>query len=219
MFSLVFAILGLLPGLPQTGAPPEGVITVNVADEKGSPLVDATVWMLSMDGGMRLSPVPVCLTDATGACSRAHLPVGRYLITAMKEAEGYPNGEFPLFNRNRAHVIAVVQADKLNVHVSYMTGPKAATILVNVVDSVTGAQIESPTVLLRSPIDPNISVSTSRDPKSRVLVPPDEDVLVEVSAEGYKPWHMEMQPGAAYPNTLRLRSEETREFTIRLQPK
>jgi hypothetical protein len=218
VLNLVLAIVGLLPGLPQSETVPQGIITVNVANEKGAPLIGATVWMVSLDGRAHLSLVPSCITDSTGTCSCAHLPVGRYLITGMKEEDGYPNGETPLFNRNRTHVVAEVLPDKLNVHVSYKTGPKAAAILMNVVDAVTGVPIKNPTIVLRSPTDPKIWMGASRDANSRVLIPPDQDVQVEVSADGYKPWHMEKQPGATHADALHLHSEETREFTVRLQP-
>jgi hypothetical protein len=215
----MFLILGLLQGSPQAEAVPQGVITVNVVNENGVPLIDADVWMLSLDGKARVSFVPSCSTDWTGTCSYAHLPVGKYLITAMKVADGYPNGEAPLFNRNRTPVIAEILPDKLNVRVSYKAGPKAAAIVLDVVDAVTDVQIKNPTIVLRSPTDPKIWMGASRDANSRVLIPPDEDILVEVLQEGYKPWHMETQPGATHANALNLHSEELKQFTIRLVPK
>jgi len=210
-------ILGLLLGPPQAEAVPQGVITVNVVNENDAPLIEVTVWMLPLDGKARASLVPQCSTDWTGTCSYAHLPVGKYLITAMKETDGYSNGEAPLFNRNRTHVVAEILPDRLNVHVSYKAGPKAAEIVVDVVDAVTGVRIKNPAIVLRSPTDPKIWMSTAADANSRILIPPDQDVLVEVSAEGYKPWHMETQPGETHSNALRLHSAETREFTIRLR--
>jgi hypothetical protein len=215
----LFLTLSLLLGLPTVQTAPEGVITVNVVGENGAPLVDATVWALSQDGRARVSPVPACLTDWAGTCSCNHLPAGKYLITAFKEADGYPNGEFPLFNRNRAHLIAEILPSKLNVHVSYQAGPKAATIVIGAVDDATGARIKNAGVILRSPTDQKIWMSTSLDANSRVLIPPDQDVLVEVSAEGYKPWQIGTQPGATHPNALRLHPQESRQFTARLLPK
>jgi hypothetical protein len=216
MLGLVLMIVALLP-MPQGEAAPQGVITVNVVNERSAPLIGATVWMLPMGGGMRASAVPDCLTDWSGTCSRDHLPVGKYLITAMKEAGGYPNGEAPLFNRGRTHVVADVLPDKLNVFVSYIAGPKAAAITVDAVDSVTGVPIKNPTIVLRSPADPKIWMSAGPNANSKILIPPDQDVIVEVSAPGYKPWRMEPQPGATRPNALHLHSEETKEFTVHLQ--
>lgn len=216
---LAVAILIFQPGLPPSDNAPAGVITVNVVNENEVPLIDATVWMLSLDGRARVSPVPGCLTDWTGTCSCAHLPVGKYLITAMKEEDGYPNGEAPLFNRNRTHVIAEILPDKLNVHVSYKAGPKAAAVVVDVVDAATGDRIKSPTIVLRSPTDPKISESASPDANSKILIPPDEDVLVEVSEEGYKPWSFTTMSEVTHSNTLRLHSGETKSLMITLERK
>jgi len=217
--AFALAILVLQTGLLPADNPPDGAITVNVVNENDVPLIGATVWILSMDGKARVSAVPECLTDWTGTCSLSHLPLGKYLITAMKESDGYPNGENPLFNHNRTHVIAEVLPGKLDVHVSYKAGPKAAAIVVDVVDAVTGIRIKNPTIVLRSPTDPKIWMSAGPDKNSKILFPPDEDVLVEVSAEGYKPWHFEATSGEMHGHALHLHSGDARNLEITMERK
>jgi hypothetical protein len=65
---------------------------------------------------------------------------------------------------------------------------------------------------------PSISLPAGKNADSCGLIPADEDILVEVSASGYQTWRMETQPGATHANAIRLRSEDTKEFTIRLHP-
>jgi hypothetical protein len=53
---------------------------------------------------------------------------------------------------------------------------------------------------------------------STVIIPQDLDVLIEVLADGYKPWRLVDQPDYARDGALRLHSDEKREMTVRLIP-
>ena len=215
----IIVILALAMSTMPSQAQPAGVINAKVVDQSGNPVTGAVVQMESADGRILAAAIPECLTDETGACSRKDLPFGKYRVTAMKKADGYTDVTFSLYGHNTKPLTAEITPDAPAASLSVKLGPKAASITINVVDDATGARVGNPTVILRLASAPNVFISSGLHSDSRILIPPDEDILVEVSAEGRQPWRMEMQPGAAHPNALHLHSEETREFEVRLPPK
>jgi hypothetical protein len=196
-----------------------GTITARVVDQSGNPVAGAIAQMMPADGKPMAMAIPQCLTDETGVCSYAHLRFGKYHVDAMKTADGYPNLHWDLYGHGKSKLIAEVTPEAPTANVSITLGPKAAFITLKVVDDATGLSVGNPTVRLRLATDPDTFISTGLHSDPRILLPPDEDILVEVSSEGYKPWHIETQPEAAHANAVHLHSGEAREFTIRLQPK
>lgn len=196
----------------------QGVITATVTDQTGAPISGAIVQMLPDDGKPRAFAIPECLTDNSGRCSRNRLPLGKYRISAMKEEDGYPDLTFNLYGHDKKFLVAEITAEAPEPSISIAMGPKAASISIEAIDDITGKRIERPTVLLRRVADPTDFLSTSTDANGKVLVPPGEDILVEVRENGYEPWRFRTEPMAAHPNALHLQSEETRNLTIRLKP-
>lgn len=195
-----------------------GSIGARVVDQAGNPVTGAVVWMLPLDGTPRANALADCLTDAAGSCKRDGLALGRYQVTAKKESDGYPNIAFDLYGRNNKPQIAVLAPEAQHADTTITLGPKAASISVTVTDAVSGKPVTNPNITLRRAANPADYISTGPDSNSNVLIPPEEDILVEVSADGYKPWRIESQSGADYARALHLRSAETRELKIRLQP-
>lgn len=78
-------------------------------------------------------------------------------------------------------------------------GPKAGMLAGSVTNAVTGAPVNAAFKLSRAS-QPGKFISTSARPKYRVLLPSDADVLVEVSAQGFKIWNpghpLHLQPGS-----------------------
>jgi hypothetical protein len=213
----IFAALVFLQSTGDFPAVPSGVITARVVDQGGNPVPGAVVQMAPADGSVLAMAVPECLTDEAGVCSCERLPFGRYSGTAAKVADGYPDVSFSLYGRGEKPPIAEITPQTPIASISITLGPRAASIAVKVIDEATGLAIKNPTVVLRSAAAPSIFLSTGSNSDSKILIPADEDIIVEVSAEGYKTCRVATQPGATHANALRLRSEETRQFTISLK--
>ena len=92
-------------------------------------------------------------------------------------------------------------------------GPKAGILdLEPVTGAVTGKEIRSAGIELRREANPDLSIYTSAGQR-RILVPALTDVLVEITAEGYKPW-----PEAGAEGKLFLKPEEVKKLRVALQP-
>jgi uncharacterized surface anchored protein len=196
-----------------------GTIMARVVDQSGNSVAGATAQMEPADGKIMAKAIPRCLTDETGVCSYAHLQFGKYHVTAMKNADGYPDVSGELYGHGKSELIAEVTPDAPTASVSITLGPRAGAITLKIVDDATGLPVANPTVTLSLATTPTTFRTSSLHSDFKILIPPDEDILVEVSSDGYKPWHMETQPEATHANALHLHSGEAREFTIRLQPK
>jgi len=215
----VFLVACFLVGSIAWSSPVKGRILVKVTDQVGNPIAGATVAFNAPPGRLLLYSAPECETDSSGECSRSDLLIDTYYVTAMKISEGYPDLTFNLYGRKRKPVMVELTSETPNSNVSFVLGPKCGVLTITAIDDATGAPVPNPRITIGNPSEPGTLLSTGQAPGSRILIPPDEDITVEVSAEGHKPWRMETQPGATHTNALRLRSEESRQFTARLQPK
>jgi len=215
----VLSILMLTLAIPVLPVEPGGVISARVFDQNGSPVAGAVVEMEPSDGRVVAGAVPECLTDESGACSCDKMQFGKYRATAMKTADRYPDQTFGLYGHDKKPLVVEITPETPVATASITLGPKAASIALKVVEDGTGLPVKSPSVTLRLAESPNVFLSVGSNLNSNILVPPDEDILVEVSAEGHKSWQLETQPGATHANALHLHSEEKRDFTVRLQPK
>jgi hypothetical protein len=208
----------IFTGLMFQPAGPSCKITAHVVDQAGNPIEGATVWMDPQTEGVRVFVVPACLTDQTGTCSFPHLEPAIYQVSAMKESEGYPNLGIPLYASNAKPVLEKLTPERCSANLSLNLGPKAAAIVVSVIDKTTGKPVTNPSFILRMARDPNNFLGTGPDARSKILIPPDVEITVEVQAEGYRPWRLaESIPGR--PGVLNLRSGEVEELSIQLEPK
>lgn len=218
MIRVVVALLYLIAAAVAFPQVPRGEITVRVVDTKGNPVSAAIVRMHAPPGRTLLYAVPECTTDATGTCSRDDLLIDTYYVSAMKPSEGYPNLSFSFYGHNRKPVVVDLTPNRPKASVPFIVGPKCGVVTITAVDKGFGVPIANPTIILSRPSNPEDQLVIGKSADSQVLIPPDEDVLVEASAKGYKRWHMETQPEATHANALHLHSGESRQFTIRLEP-
>jgi hypothetical protein len=217
-FRSALLVACIVTGSFAWSSPLRGTILVKVTDQGGHPVAGATVDFNAPPGRMLLYSAPECETNSSGECSRNDLLLDTYYVTAMKTSEGYPDLTFNLYGRKRKPVVVQLTAETLISNVSFVMGPKCGMLAITAMDEATGTSIPNPRIMLQNPSEPGTLLSTGQAPGSKILIPPDEDITVEVSADGYKPWHIDTQPGTTHPNTLRLHSEESRQLTVRLQP-
>jgi hypothetical protein len=210
----------LLASLPASKniAWPSGSIHVRVEDAAGNPIANALVKANYRNGKWLMTAIPECITDKSGTCTCRHLILTRYHITASKISDGYPNTSWSLYGHRLKAVIVALTPSESSADVTVTLGPRAGHLFLRIADANTGASVFNPSIELRVAADPRIFVSQGLSKNSSVLVPADENILLEVHASGYKTWHMLARPDDAAPLPIHLASGQREELTIQMQP-
>lgn len=150
-----FAILTLAAIAAAQSPEPRGAVTVKVIDQQGNPVQSAVVRVNPPPNGAISSASNICKTDSSGTCTRNDLPIGTYLVDAMKPEDGYPDLRFALYSPQSRAIEVVLTPGSPDSNVQFLVGPKAAKLKLNVLDDATGSPIDAPTIILRNPLVPN----------------------------------------------------------------
>jgi hypothetical protein len=211
----VAALLCLPYGFLWAAAERPGIVRGIVVDDSGAPVAAVQVSIDLSDGLPKVAPVRMTETDKNGHFLIGNLEFGSYKVFAMKEAAGYPNTSFAFYS-NQIFATATLTAKEPAVDLILKVGPMAG-ITTGLVTDEKNIPINA-TFLLRRASDPDSWISMSQRPEYRILVPPKTDVLLEVSAPGYKTWYY----GGAYDlmkrGPIRLESREEMKLDVQLQP-
>lgn len=194
-----------------------GTITATVLDRTGEPVSGATVQMLRAEESNGTGVVRACLTDKSGLCSES-LAFGKYRVVPMKLSDGYPDLSFNFYGHGRWPWTVEISPENPNAYQTIKLGPKAGFVVLHVFDAVSGARIQRASVILRPVADPHDFLSTNLGSDSTILVPPDEQISAEVSAEGYKSAAIENDSGSKPRNSISVPSGKSIEISVRLQP-
>lgn len=208
--ALGILLLAMMPAAVCVHAQTGGTMTAQVYDQDGKPLGDAWLQIVPVDHAMLSLAFPSCVTDAGGFCSR-DLEFGSYHVSAEKEADGYPDLSFNFYGHGKWPATVTLSPEQPTAQVTVKLGPRAGSLIFNVLDAVTAARIENASVKLHPLADPKDVLGTNLGADFTVLIPADEDVSVEVEAKGYQPWHA--------PNPVRLSSGESKALAIGLHPR
>lgn len=207
-------LLGVLL-IGSAWAQDRGVITGTVLDEHGSPVVKAKV-LITEKGVLEMHRVlQFHETDADGHFRITRVRWGTYIVTVGKEDAGYADTGLGL-HCNNAYPIAFVTEDSPTADVTLKLGPKAGVLeLESVSDVITGKEIRLAAIRLKCAENPELFIYTSAALR-RFLIPPLTEVLIEISAEGYKSWPASDQ--ATTEGKVFLRPEQTQKLEVALQP-
>ena len=155
-------------------------------------------------------------TDADGRFRIAHVPWGTYIVTVGKENAGYADTGLGL-HCNSAYPIVVLTEDSVTANVTLNLGPKAGVLdLEPVTDELTGKEIRSAAITLRCADNSDLFITKSTT-EGRILVPALTNIVVSITAQGYKPWPAADR--AAAEGRMFLRPEQTQKLQVSLQPK
>ncbi len=217
--SVTFAFLIVVTSAGAQTPGPRGRITVKVVDQQGEPVPSATVKFGPPPGTLVVDGVPDCTTDASGTCSGKNLPMDTYYVRAVKPYDVYPDMPFKFYSRQSKPIPVAVTPGDPDHNVLFKLGPKAGTLKLNVLDEKSGASINNPAVFLRNASSPKDWISITLRDDSTVLIPPGEDVLIEIYAAKYQPWKSQDHPEVAGGQAFRLESGEKREWTVHIKHK
>jgi len=174
------------------------VIKGRVLDDKGIALSGAKVNADPLDGRIRASAIRYVETDSEGQFLIDHLEWGKYLVFAMKEEAGFPNMAF-LFYRGNVAFTANLTPSEPTTELQMRLGPKAGVLIGYATHRLNGAPVNVEVKLTRA-ASPDDWFSTSVAPSFRVLLPSSTNVLLEISAPGFKTWNpghpLRLEPGA-----------------------
>jgi hypothetical protein len=208
---LLITFLPCLAGFGQQQGKIEGV----VRNEQGIAVAGATV-KAQPEGVVLSSAVPQIETDAGGRFEMDHLPSGTYKIFAMKESAGYPDTSFAFYSNQRFPKL-VLRSDAQPAEIVLRIGPPGGIMTGIVSDAVTGRPVAA-SFILRRVSDSRLWISMAQRSDYRVLLPPDVEVAVEVSADGYSAWHYGDSVDRMHRRPIRLRPGEEKKLNVSLQP-
>jgi hypothetical protein len=194
-----------------------GVIEGTVRYENGNAAKGVTVYAPPV-GRPMAGIIPQTVTDESGHFAITHLWLGKYAVAAEKLDEDYPdmskqfysNGKFETVFLSTEHAAAAV---KLRL------GPKAGVLIGTVTDAVTGTPLNPCDELVRAS-EPNNFLRSSGliKPSYRLLVPPNDSVLVKMWLDGYKTWYFPGTVDKSKSRAAHLNAGEIVTLDIRLQP-
>jgi hypothetical protein len=207
-------LLGAVLLLGSAWAQIQGTVTGTVIDEMGKPIAKAKVHIAEKGpfAGHRL--IQFYETDSAGHFLIGRVPWGTYVVMAGKEDAGYPDTRLAFYS-NLAVPTVTLAPDFPTAEVNLKLGPKAGVLEVGpVTDDATGKEIRSAAITLRRA--GNDFFLTTSTTVGRILVPSMTEVVVGITAPGYKPW-----PPSDQPNEKRrilLKPEEVQRLQVSLQP-
>lgn len=147
--------------------------------------------------GPHSGPYSGSRTDAEGRYCIRGLSLGKYVISVADETNGYPllDGSFFLPHSPEPRVTLTTEAP--DAHVDGRIPYKAGFLTLLLTDAETGKPITSMSVSLAVRSDPDhrwmrVSAISGRF----LLIPPNEDVYVNVTSPGYSTWPDDGSKGA-----------------------
>jgi hypothetical protein len=244
---LLSAVLSLLLAFGVTAsASVKASIHVRVIDQHGNPVPGS--WVYLEPAGSSWDAPFSCTTGGDGTCTLVlegmakSLP-GDYIVSAMKESDGYPmpssffygNDVFPGFQEGLNGEMFSLKSGQLMVTMPGQTavkvlkdltpreavirlGPKQGILKVIATDSFTGKEIDDVMLTSQWRSAPRNSVNGQLNKTQVFLVPFDLPVTLVVGAEGYQEWTYTSTADPA-DHTIKLHSGERLTLRIQLKPK
>jgi carboxypeptidase family protein len=170
-----------------------GVIHGTVFDLRGQPVkgVHVTAWPLGVGLGAML---PTLRTDQSGEYRFEHVCPGRYAVIADDEAVAYRSAS-PMTNEflYGSPVEEVrINANHARAELPVYLPPRPGFMVVRIIDEDTKQEVQKCTVTLEVPGqhgEPELSSMFESAEQNHVIeVPPDKDVVVHITADGFHEW-------------------------------
>ncbi len=217
---LLFIVLGFGFAQRSTSTQSEdryGRIEGIVVTKEGMPVAGATVYIFQNGGS------PMNTSDETGKFKFTGVAVGKHLILAYKESDGFPNPVWTFYSEalgSPKFPVADVRENQ-TVTVIVRLGPRASRLLINLIDAKTKRMIMDAAVAMNHVGKPKTLLRAGPNQLNgsfniNLLVPPHVPINLEVSAQGYRSWRY--KGNGPSPGALRLEPDSERRITVQLQP-
>jgi hypothetical protein len=177
---------------------PKGEIRGIVVDENGHPMSQVKVNARPLSGPEEASLVRYVETDSDGRFLIDRLDWGKYAVFAMKEESGYPNLGLSLYS-NDVFPTVTIGPQSAVAELRIQLGPKAGIVAGSVINAENGGPLNTRFEIVRAAF-PGKWLYTSAPPEYRILIPSGTDVLLRVTAPGFRDWSpprpLNLLPGA-----------------------
>jgi uncharacterized surface anchored protein len=182
-----------------------------VLDENGQVFEDADVCLMMRSGNNTAITCNLARTDKSGKFAINNLENGTYGVFATRDAEGYS-----IQNQSPGEKVELTVQDPA-AEVTVRLRPRGGVLLGSVLDEFTGQPLKRAWLNYQD-IDGKASGSSLiSDGRILLAVPTDCDLVIVVSAEGYKGWIFTDPANPARP-VLRLQSGERKTLDVQLEP-
>ena len=187
-----------------------GRITGTVLNAEGQPIANANVCISVAETHNTLC---FWLADQAGQFEIAQLPMGSFVVSALKEQDGYSG------QNNGPEQKAVLTLQEPTANVTIRLGAKGGTLIASVRDSVTGKPVDNIRVIWIAATDERTGRGESggyQHGHVRLNLPTTSEVIVFITARGYKPWFYN---DAVNGPSLQLASGEQKTIDVALEPR
>jgi len=195
----------------QTHEPtqPEGRITGTVINADGEPISQAIVCKIITRPGSSTTNCSAAQTDEHGGFEITHVEMGKVGLFAEKHEAGYWN------ENGSATKTVVLTPEKPAANVILNLGGRPGELSIVVTDKASGKPVAPCTA--RS-IQGDHTFINACETQFTLRLRPDTDVMIQVSAPGYKNWYY-IDPNDPSQPVLRLKSGEQKSLEVELEPK
>lgn len=211
---LVFGLaLSSVAQIPDTGS-----ICGTVLDENGQPAKDILITAIYL--GAHSGIYPASRSDNSGHYCLVNVPYGENAPAADDPKHGYPNPQYGFYAseiaKKEAINVAHLSAEHPQATIDFRIPYRAAFLTIHLIDAITGKPQSALFYKLRVKTDPQRRyMYGSQGVTDALLLPPNENVLLKVSAPGYREWPYDGSPGYV----LNLLAGEHKTIDVALQPK
>ncbi len=211
---LVPSLLLLIAAAQTQTEAPHGVIHGTVIGQDGRPA--GGIWLAAQRRDVPTgSIVPHVEADDAGNYRFERLPPGKYLVLADDQKRGYswystaPHG--PASEKNEVTLSRGNPQAELN----FQLPPQSGFLSVKLIDANTGAVIPTMDLTIKNADeDRTLVVSIGSSSDEVVNIPPNRDLLLHVTANGYREWQESIGVG----KPIHLAPGERMQMQVRLQP-
>jgi hypothetical protein len=143
---------------------------------------------------------------------------GKFAVAAMKEDEDYPDMVKQFYSDGKFVTVTLTPRHP-HATVTLRLGPRAGVLVGTVADAVSQVPL-SPCVEFRRAAEPGNFMSASGlvKPRYKLLIPPDAEILMKISLDGYKTWYYPGTVDKTAAKSVRLAPGENKSVDIRLEP-
>ncbi|MGA8504696.1 MAG: carboxypeptidase-like regulatory domain-containing protein [Candidatus Sulfotelmatobacter sp.] len=207
MILLLALIVSTTPGYSSDQL---GRISGIVLNEDGQPMSHAVVCV--EQAGSHKSECNVW-TDPSGQFEIQHLSMGATQVFVTKDEDGYS-----ALSQTRSQQTVTLTTQEPTASITIKLAPRAATLIGTVRDSVTGKPVGRLRVMWVATDESGTGSAGTYKGEFHVNLPTTSDLIIFVSAPGYKTWFY-TDPAEGMRPTLHLASGEQKSVDIELVPK
>jgi hypothetical protein len=172
-----------------------GKICGTVLDESGNPAANVHVIAILQSSAGHSGGFPGTRADEVGRYCINGLPLGNYLLTADDEGLGYPMRGSTFFTWSSPLPKVALSRQRPNSSFDWKIPFRAAFLYLHLPAAHSRDEITPITIKLVVHSRPNLGLMTivtrtelGKSKELHILLPPQEDVLLTVSAPSYQRW-------------------------------